>query len=510
MIQNEGNGLRVGLSNLSIILTRNMPNLKEKIRALPHKPGVYLMKDRFGTILYVGKAKDLKKRVSTYFQASRNLRKTQPKIEAMVRLVADLDFLEVKSEPEALLLEGRLIKEWKPRYNTDFTDDKRFLMVRLDLRSPLPRFRLARVRSDDQSRYFGPFAHSGLLRKTLAEMRRRFGVLLGDATPERLTDGTWRLYQDVRAEIYGHANVVTEEDYHQRMEKAAHFLEGKSKEWLEELREEMLRAAEAKSYEKAAELRDIVLALEKTLAPTRRFTRGPVTRENPRDVLPRLGEVLVLDAPPRTMECFDISHISGSFCVASMVRFREGLPEKAQYRRFQIRGNIGNDDYQAMFQVVGRRYRRLHDENRPFPDLIVIDGGLGQVRAALAAFHAHDLTSPPLIGLAKREEHIIFPEDRPPLALPPHDPSLRLLQRIRDEAHRFANTYNADLRSRRIRESLLEDCPGLGPQRRAILLTHFRSLEALRKASAEDIQNVEGIGPILARQIVDFLNHQSG
>src|SRR5271165_3426259 len=170
--------------------------LKEKVRHLPDTPGVYLMKDRLGRIIYVGKARSLKKRVASYFHAGR-ADSAQPKIRALVELIADFDTISVKSEPEALLLEGKLIKQWRPRYNTDFTDDKRFLLVRVDLGEVLPRFRLTRLRKDDRSRYFGPFAHSGLLRKTLAQMRRRFGVLLGDAAPRQLPDGTWQLYDDV-------------------------------------------------------------------------------------------------------------------------------------------------------------------------------------------------------------------------------------------------------------------------------------------------------------------------
>src|SRR5580698_2935335 len=171
--------------------------LKEKVRRLPDKPGVYLMRDRIGRIIYVGKAKALKRRVSSYFQPSRAFA-LHPKSRALVEMIADFDAIVVKSEPEAILLEGKLIKQWKPRYNTDFTDDKRFLLVRVDPSEELPRFRLTRLRKDDRSRYFGPFPHSGLLRKTLAQMRRQFGILLMDANPRRLVDGSWQMYDDVR------------------------------------------------------------------------------------------------------------------------------------------------------------------------------------------------------------------------------------------------------------------------------------------------------------------------
>jgi excinuclease ABC subunit C len=481
-------------------------NLKEKVRHLPDEPGVYLMKDKLGRIIYVGKALSLRKRVSSYFQRGR-ARTLHPKIRALVGMIDDFDTFTVKSEPEALLLEGKLIKQWRPRYNTDFTDDKRFLLVRVDPAEPLPKFRLTRIRKDERSRYFGPFAHSGLLRKTLAQMRRQHGILLGDSSPKRLPDGTWQLYDDVRQEIYGAPNVVSVEEYRRRLDEACAFLDGKSREWLKNLRAEMQAAAEAQAFEKAAELRDVVFALEKTLARTRHFERTDPTLVNPDvDALRLLGEALGLTAPPATIECFDISHISGTFVVASMVRFAGGKPDKDQYRRFQIRSFEGNDDFRAMEEVVGRRYRRLRGENRPMPDLVVIDGGRGQIGAALKGFLRLGLEPPPLIGLAKKRETVIFPDERPPLNLPLSHPGLQLLQRMRDEAHRFANTYNADLRSRKIRESVLDDIPGLGAVRRAALLGHFGGMDRLKAAPVEAIRAVPGFGPKLAGQVRDFLS----
>lgn len=482
------------------------PALQEKLRQLPDGPGVYLMKDRLGRIIYVGKAKSLKKRVATYFQPgqARALRH-RPKIRTLLELIADFDLIEVKSEPEALLLEGRLIKQWRPKYNTDFTDDKRFLLVRVNLADELPRFTLTRLRKEDRSRYFGPFVHSGLLRRTLATMRKQFGVLLGDSTPQRLPDGRWRLYVDVRAELYGWPNEVAAEEYRARVEEACAFLDGKSREWLAELRAEMAARAARQEFEKAAELRDVVLALERTLARTRKFTRDLTRLQPDTAALRALQEALHLAAPPAQLECFDISHISGTFVVASMVRFTDGRPDRDQYRRFSIRSFIGNDDFRAMEEVVARRYRRLAEERKPFPDLVVIDGGRGQVAAALKAFVGLDAMPPPIIGLAKKAETIIFPDGRAPLNLPLSHPGLNLLQRLRDEAHRFANTYNADLRSRRIKESLLDDFPGLGAKRKAALLAHFGTIEKLRAAPVAAIAEVPGFGPKLAADLHAFL-----
>jgi len=478
--------------------------LKEKVRRLPNGPGVYLMKDRLGSIIYVGKAKNLKKRVSNYFQRGRR-HLHSPKIKSLVEVIRDFEIMEVKSETEALLLEGKLIKQWKPKYNTMFLDDKRFLMVRLDLGESLPRFQYVRNQRDDTARYFGPFVHSHLLRKTLSEMRLKFGILLSDAKPKRMEDGRYQLYDDIRNEIYGHPNLVSVEEYRDRLGRACEFLEGKSKEWLEELKEEMAQAAMEQEYERAADLRDLVFALQKTIERNRKFTHTRVLVSDADHGMKQLAKVLELPELPRRMECFDISHISGTFVVASMVHFRDGKPDNSQYRRFRIKGFVGNDDFRSMEEVVGRRYRRLHEEGRPMPDLIVIDGGAGQVGAAIRAFMILGIEPPPLIGLAKKEETIVFPDERKDMNLQATSPGLRLLQRIRDEAHRFANTYNADLRSKKIRESILDEFSGLGKVRKQALMQHFGSIDKLKKASAEEIAQVNGLGPKLSGQLHDFL-----
>ena len=485
--------------------TLGSSKLKEKVRRLPSKPGVYLMKDRLGSVIYVGKAKNLKKRVSTYFQPSRSFTQ-QPKIRALVEMIRDFETIEVNSEPEALILEGQLIKKWKPKYNTDFTDDKRFLLVRLDRSRELPRFTLARFKKEDGARYFGPFAHAYQIRKTLGEMRREFGILLSDSNPKRLEDGRFKLYEDVRSELYGHDNIVTREMYLDRVDKACDFLQGKSKEWLEDLKAKMNAAAEKKHFEKAAEYRDIVYALEASLKKTRKFERQSLPKEDKSRTLDQLGEILRLPRRPIAIECFDISHISGTFVVASMVRFENGVPNKQQYRRYKIRSFEGNDDFRSMEEVVGRRYRRLDQEGKRFPDLVVIDGGKGQVASAVKAFLIQDLEVPPLIGLAKKEETIIFSDERKPLLLNARSSALQLLQRLRDEAHRFANTYNADLRSKKLKESLLDDFPGLGPEKRSRLLSRFKSIDGLRQASTEELVCVEGIGRITAGRLQKFLD----
>ena len=475
---------------------------KAKARRAPHTPGVYLMKDAAGLVVYVGKAKDLKKRLASYFMPRQRM---TPKVAAMMDTVADMEWHEVRSETEALLLEGKLIKRWRPRWNILFRDDKQFPQVRVDLADALPKFRIVRARTTDACRYFGPFPHQQAVRRTLNEMRKKFGILLADSTPTAQPDGTWKLYDDARAEIQKHANVVTTADYAARVTEACAFLEGKVESWGEQVEADMRKAAAERDYEKAASLRDLLDALKRTTEKSRRFLRdNPLPRRDEAGALASLASALGLERPPATAECFDISHISGTLAVASMVRFVDGQADKSGYRRFKIKSFEGNDDFRSMQEVVGRRYTRLHEEHRAFPELVIIDGGLGQVGAALAAFKEHDLAPPPLIGLAKREETIVFPDGRE-LKLPRHDVGLALLMRIRDEAHRFANDFNAELRSRKLRESLLDEMPGLGPKRKDALLGHFGSIQKLRKATAEEIAEVAGLSDKLAGEVKAYL-----
>ena len=475
---------------------------RARARQAPREPGVYLMRDGSGRVVYVGKANSLRVRLASYFRPGA---RHGPKVAALVASAASLEWHVVRSETEALLLEGRLIKRWWPRWNVLLRDDKQFLQIRVDLDDPLPRFRLVRARTSESARYFGPFPHAPQVRRTLREMRRRFGILQGDAEPTRLADGRWRLYADARAEIQDHPNEVTEAEYAARATAACAFLEGRMRDWTEELRAEMAAAAGARDYERAAECRDLLAAIRATTERARRFVReDPLPRPDGAPGLAALAEALGLPGPPAAMECFDISHISGTLAVASMVRFAAGRPDKAGYRRFRIRSFEGNDDTRAMREVVGRRYARLAREGRALPGLVVIDGGVGQVEAARRAFAEAGLEPPPLIGLAKEEETVVRPGGGE-LRLPRHHEGLRLLQRLRDEAHRFANDFNAELRSRRLRESLLDEVPGLGPGRKAALLGRFGSIQALRKASADQLAETPGVGPRLAALVAATL-----
>ena len=542
-----------------VVSKKEKPDLQKKVHEVPHKPGVYLMRDRFNRVIYVGKARDLRKRVSSYFLPSK-LAQADLKTRALLDATWDFETHTVRSEAESVLLEGKLIKEYRPRYNISFRDDKRFLVVRVDLSEEWPRFRLARFKKDDGSRYFGPYAHAGALRQTLNFMRKRFGVLTfgrGAPTERELKSSTYQV--PVRL------SETTAEQYRERVAQACEFLEGKSREMIAALEDQMHAAAEKMDFENAAELRNMVADLRNTTRPTRRFTRGSLPSIiDPTADVQALADALHLSDPPRVMECFDISNISTTHVVASMVCFRDGVPDKNNYRRYRVRTVEGQDDFASMAEVVRRRYSRILLEARAansdaaefsqenaadalarisshperseaesrdpaakprryatgfldsarndetfvavrLPDLIIVDGGKGQLSSACRELQRLGLHDLPIIGLAKEHEEIYRPGRALPLRLPMDSPALRLLQRIRDEAHRFANAYHQLLMKKRVEESILDDCRGVSQNRKSLLLQRFGSVNRLRRASVDEIASTEGIGRKLAEEVHRFL-----
>ena len=311
-------------------------HIRKKLGTLPHKPGIYLMRDRFGTVIYVGKARDLRKRVTHYFQPSRRMG-WDLKFKALVETIADFDFHLVRSEPEALLLEGKLIKEFHPRYNVSFRDDKRFLLLKVNLNDPIPRFTLTRIRQDDGARYFGPFPNSGALRSTLSLVRRQYH--LRGCRPLTPTERDYKhcLYAHLKYCTAPCIGNVNREQYLEQIKAACEFLEGQCQEMQQQLTEEMKKAAAAQDYEKAAGLRDMLSDLQRTTSKMNRFERVPYSLPlaiDPERDLGELGQALGLPNAPVRIEGFDISNISGTFAVASMVSFRHGRPDRSNYRRF--------------------------------------------------------------------------------------------------------------------------------------------------------------------------------
>jgi excinuclease ABC subunit C len=514
-------------------LTKEKPDLQKKVHEVPHKPGVYLMRDRFNRVIYVGKARDLRKRVSSYFLPSK-VAQADLKTRALLDAVWDFETHTVRSDAESLLLEGKLIKEYRPRYNVSFRDDKRFLLVKIDTSEEWPRFRLARFKKDDSARYFGPYAHSGALRQTLNFMRKKFGVLTfgrGSPTERELKSSTYQVPMRL--------SEISAEQYRERVAQACEFLEGHSRELIAALEAEMHKAAGKMDFEKAAELRNMIEDLRATTKPMRRFTRGSLPSAiDPMADVQALADALQLPRAPGVMECFDISNISTTHVVASMVCFRNGVPDKDNYRRYRVRTVKGQDDFASMAEVVRRRYSRILLEareanpdaaefsqetagetiSRPstinnqqlttyvrLPDLIIVDGGKGQLSAACRELQRLGLHDLPIIGLAKEHEEIYRPGRALPLQLPIDSGALRLLQRIRDEAHRFANAYHQLLMKKRVGESILDDCPGVSQNRKNLLLRRFGSVNRLRKATVHEIAATEGIGRKLAEEVHRFL-----
>lgn len=593
--------------------------LVRQLDALPDRPGVYLWKDAAGTVLYVGKARNLRQRVRSYLTADPD---QSPKHRLLLRLIADVETIVVPSEPGALLLENNLIKEYQPRFNIRLRDDKSYPSIAVTLGEPFPRVLVVRRLNLPGARYFGPYTDVAVLRRTLQVIRRIFTVrschydLPADAPDRPCLD------YHIRRCLAPCIGYQSRDEYRRMMDDVVAFLEGKTVEVRARLRERMDQAAAALEFERAAEIRNALKWLDqlerpqvvekvgggdadaigfardgddavgvvlrvrqgKLVAREQRFLhnlagepddavlsaflaryylhlearapevllpfapadfeelaqllpehafaipqRGPrarlvtladqnarhllesllieslVTDERAEDPVYALGRDLGLTAVPRSIACVDISTNQGRDTVGSLVWFEAGRPRKSEYRRFRISSEGQQDDYAAIREVLSRFVRRRLDEGKPLPDLFVIDGGKGQLGAAAAVLAEHGITPGGLISLAKREEEVFLPGRPDRLLLSRRSPSLKLLQRIRDEAHRFAIGYSRVRRARRTVTSQLLDIPGVGPRRRRLLLERFGSLAGVRLATPQEIAALPGFSVRLADRVLDHL-----
>ncbi|HVP62081.1 MAG TPA: excinuclease ABC subunit UvrC [Myxococcaceae bacterium] len=602
--------------------------LEEKLERLPAAPGVYLMKDARGEVIYVGKAVNLRSRVRSYFGRSSDTRAFIPFLESVL---ADLDTVVVSNEKEALLLENELIKRHQPRFNVLLKDDKNFICLRLDPSGEWPRLEVVRRFKRDGAMYFGPYASASSIRETLRIINRYFQLRTCSDHVLHHRKRPCLLHQIGRCPapcVYD----VSRAEYAESVREVALFLEGKGGELLEALRGRMKAAAQALRFEQAARLRDQLFAIERSLERQKIATTEPIdqdvfgyhreadrlvvyvlyvrqgrlnggqafpftgqefpdeellgsfvnlyygednvlpdevllplrpeggleplaelltekrgrrvrvlvpqrgeklrlvemsvanarqalldqrrSRDELEKVLERLQDRLHLSAPPRRMECFDISHFQGSSIVASQVAMTDGELDRARYRRFRIKSVQAQNDFASMYEVVSRRLRR-GQEASDLPDLLVIDGGKGQLASARAAMKDVGVTID-VVGLAKSREldsddgagasarspeRVFIPEKRDPIVLPQNSPELFLLVRLRDEAHRFAITYQQKLMRRRNFKSVLEDIPGVGEGRKKALLRAFGSLKRIREASIEELASEAGVGTTLAERI---------
>lgn len=594
--------------------------VREKLKLLPENPGVYIMKDAAGKIIYVGKAVVLKNRVRQYFQSSRN---HTPKVRAMVAKVADFEFIMTASEVEALILECNLIKKHRPRYNISLKDDKSYPYIKVTVQEEFPRVFLTRRVVKDGARYFGPYTNVTAVHESLRLLRRLFPL----RTCRTLQDRPCLEYHIKRC-LAPCVGKISKEDYAVFIRAVLLFLEGRTEDVEKELTFRMKRAAEAYHFEIAARLRDQLAAVKK-IAEKQNIVTGAgdqdaiglarsalgacvqvffirsgkmVGREHfllqgdedesdaalltaflqqyyhqaaflPHEVLlpcdveetplleawlserkqarvhlvvpqrgtkhdlvamaagnaekfladeetrraqtdaqttgavEELGHLLGLKKAPNRMECFDISHIQGAETVASMVVFEGGRPKKSDYRRFKIRSTEGKpDDFLSMREVTQRRYGDLPEEE--LPDLIVIDGGKGQLSSALEIIRGAGHADVPVVGLAKQFELVFREGESDPVVLPRHSQALYLIERIRDEAHRFAITYHRKLRGKRNLVSILDHIVGIGPARRKALWSAFGSLAKIKGASVEELAAVSGMNRPAAEAVYHFFAAQ--
>lgn len=422
-----------------------------RARDFPTTPGVYLMKDAAARVIYVGKAKNLRARAGSYFlKAAAEERRTRD----LVQEICDIDYLPADSEVDALLLEARLIKDIQPKYNKDLRDDKSFPYLEIFTREQYPRVEFTREPQDRGTKLYGPFASAGALRGAMQVLQRVFKFRTCSLEIDD-QDERWRWFRPCLLASIDQCTApcnlrIGREEYRRDIRRLQMFLDGKKKKLLAEMLREMKQAAAELQFEKAARLRD-ELKMLKNLDQRGNLdshVQPEVFYVDPKKGLVGLQKVLELESPIRSIEGVDIAHLGGNETVASLVQFIDGLPFKPGYRRYRIRGVTGVDDFASIHEVIARRFRRKQLDGEPAPDLLLIDGGKGQLSAGMAAFAELNINPPTVLSLAKREEEVFLPGRTEPLRLSRRSYALRLLQYVRDEAHRFAQHYHHILRSK--------------------------------------------------------------
>ncbi len=422
---------------------------REKVKTFPTTPGVYLMKDARGRVIYIGKAVNLRSRAGSYFLAQALVdRRTCD----LVPEIADVDFIATDSEVDALLLEARLVKDVQPRFNTELKDDKTFPYLQITVREPFPRVEFTRKPRARGVKLYGPFTNARKLRGALVVLQQIFRFR-NCALDIREDEDRWRWFRPCLLASIQQCTApcnlrVTRKEYRRDIRRLMMFLDGEKVSLFEELRAEMQQAAAERKFERAARLRDQIKALENLnlRGDLREHAQPEVFQVDPKRGVRGLRKIFELPDLPRRIEGMDIAHLQGGETVASCVQFLDGLPFKPGYKRFKIRSVEGVDDFASMREVVSRRFRRLQQEGEAFPDILLIDGGKGQLSAAMAALEGIGVTAPCVLSLAKREEEVYRPGESEPKILSRHSFALRLLQYVRDEAHRFAQHYHHQLR----------------------------------------------------------------
>ena len=481
--------------------------MKEKIKSilksLPERPGVYLMRDSEGKIIYVGKAKKLKRRVSSYFRHSHS----SPRLNKLVQLIDDISIIRTETEAEALIVEAKLIRRYSPFFNIELKMGDKYPFIKIT-NEDYPRIEITRHKNNDGALYLGPFVDAGNIRNLMRLTERYFPLRVCKQKIKPNPNKRPCVEYGLGHSMGACAGLCSQSEYRERVADIVLLFEGKQAELVERLRERMNESAKKLEFEKAARYRDTIRAIW-------RLTRQKISSALQEDldnetwqVLNRLQEILNLDVLPWRIDAFDISHTYGHETYGCCVVFEQGRPSKNLYRRFKIKslseGEI--NDFASIYETVKRRYSHVLDNSEPSPQLILIDGGPVQLEYALNAINDLGIKLP-MIALAEREELIFMPNNDDPLRLSRDDTALQLLQRLRDEVHRYAITTHKHARDKRFRHSRLEDIPGIGKKITAELLVRFGSAKKISELTKEELMKVPGIGEKIAKKILDGLNN---
>jgi len=456
--------------------------IRSVVEKLPLSAGIYLMRDARGALLYIGKAKSLRKRVRSYFKVPAPI----PKITALMSKVRRIDHIDTPTEVDALLLEAHLIHKHQPRYNQDLKDDKSFPLLKIT-REKFPRICVTRQRADPRAIYYGPYTDAKLLHQAVNLINDLFPIRKCQLLPK-----TACLYHHIGQCIAPCINPKVKPEYDRLINEVKRFLGGGKKSFAQYLKDRMEKASGELRFEDAQFFKEQIDALSK-LRKKRFLPKNPGQGISLSATI-ELKQRLKLERIPERIVCFDVSNVQGDQAVASKVSFYRELPDKFGYRRYKIRGVSGINDYAMIAEALTRMLRGIQEGREDFiPDLIMIDGGKGHLNTAARVLAREGMATLELISIAKQFEWIHSPKFRAPLVMAADSPALYLLKKVRDEAHRFAITYHRKLKSKALRRSVLDDIPGIGEKRKRILLGYFNSIEEIRSSSIEKLQAIPGI-----------------
>lgn len=477
------------------------PKIKAILKSLPDRPGVYLMRNAEGQVIYVGKAIKLKRRVSSYFRHTH----ASPRLNKLVELIEDISIIRTETEAEALIVEAKLIRRYSPFFNIELKMSDKYPYIRIT-NEDYPRLEITRHKTEDGSVYLGPFVDAGNIRNLMRLAERYFPLRICRSKINPDTKRRPCVEYNLGHSMGACAGLCTQSEYRERVADVILLFEGKQAELVERLRKRMDEAAKSLEFEKAARYRDTIRAVW-------RLSRQKISSALQEDldnetwqVLNRLQGLLGLKVLPWRIDAFDISHTHGHDTYGCCVVFEQGRPCPNLYRRFKIRSLAEGEinDFASIYETVKRRYRHVLDNSEPSPQLALIDGGPEQLAYAMNAINELELDLP-MISLAKREELIFIPGHDEPLRLGRDDEALQLLQRLRDEVHRYAITTHRNAREKGMRHSRLDDIPGIGRKTTAELLVRFGSAKKVAGLSEEELMTVPGIGHIMAKRILEGL-----